>query len=79
MADADRLYRQILALDPRHADALHLLGTLGHRAGQMDAAIALIRQAIGIQGNVPIYHNNLANALKDKGQLDEALDIISAP
>ena len=28
LIDAEQLYRQILAINPRHADSLHLLGRL---------------------------------------------------
>ena len=45
-AEAEALYRQILAVEPRHPDALHLLGVIAHQVGRNDIAIDLIRQAI---------------------------------
>ena len=41
--------------------------------GKSDAAIASYRKAITLQPNSAQAHNNLGNALKDKGQLDEAI------
>jgi len=67
LAEAERLYRRILAVDPRHADSLHLLGVIAFHAGRPDAARALIEQAIGINAAVPEYFNNLGNVLKESG------------
>ena len=39
-ADAERLYRQILAADPGNPDALHLLGLLASQVGRHDLAAA---------------------------------------
>jgi predicted O-linked N-acetylglucosamine transferase (SPINDLY family) len=49
-----------------------MLGSLAHRAGQLDEAIALIGQAIGIRDEVAVYHFSLGNALLDRGRLDDA-------
>src|SRR5437867_1473861 len=34
LAEAEAIYRQILAVEPRHADALHLLGVIAHQVGR---------------------------------------------
>jgi protein O-GlcNAc transferase len=73
LAEAERIYRRILALQPNYADALHMLGVLEVHAGRLDAGIELIRQAITICSTRAIYYRNLGNVLKDKGQLDEAI------
>ena len=44
-AAATTLYREVLALDPRHADALFLLAVLERQAGRLEAAQALLMQA----------------------------------
>ena len=46
IAEAERLYRRILAADPDNAPALHLLGVVALQAGQFQAAVDLIGQAI---------------------------------
>jgi protein O-GlcNAc transferase len=72
LSEAERLYRQVLQADLRHADALHFLGVLAHQAGRNDAAVELIGKAIAQNGRVPAFHNNLGNALKAQGKFQEA-------
>jgi len=70
--EAERLYLRILQADPRHADALHFLGVLAHQIGHNDKAVDLIGRAIAQNSRVPAFHNNLGNALKAQGKLQEA-------
>jgi protein O-GlcNAc transferase len=70
--EAERLYREILQTDPRQADALHFLGVLALQTGRNDMAVDLIGRAIAQNGRVPAFHNNLGNALKAQGKLQEA-------
>ncbi|HWE74565.1 MAG TPA: tetratricopeptide repeat protein [Stellaceae bacterium] len=71
-AEAERLYRQILTRDPRHADSLHLLGVLAYQRGEPQIAIDLIARAIAINDAVPFFHNNRGLALVALGQIGEA-------
>jgi tetratricopeptide (TPR) repeat protein len=73
LREAEQLYRQILALQPEHADALHHLGLVAHRTGQIVSAVDLIRRAIALNPNLFGAHNNLGNALRDMGRLHEAM------
>jgi len=73
LAEADRIYRQILAQQPNHVDALHLLGTLAVQVGELDAGMELIRRAIRLKPDYAEPHSNLGIALKAKGQVDEAI------
>jgi tetratricopeptide (TPR) repeat protein len=72
MAQAEQLYRQILALDPNHVDALHMLGVLAYQAGRAEAAVDLIGRAIALNGANPSFHNNIGEALRYLGRFDEA-------
>ena len=72
LVEAEAIYRQILAVEPRHANALQLLGLIAHHMGRVDVAVDLITKAIAIIPNCPEAHYNLGNALIAKGQLDEA-------
>jgi len=69
---AERLYRHILAQQPRQPEALHLLGIIAQQTGRHAMAVDLIRQAIAVQPQAPEAYSNLGNALKDLGQLDAA-------
>jgi predicted O-linked N-acetylglucosamine transferase (SPINDLY family) len=73
LAEAEGIYRQILAVDPRNADALHLLGVLAHQMGKEEAAMGLIREAIALAPDVADYHFNLGEAHRLAGRLDEAV------
>lgn len=73
LAPAELLCRQILTVQPDHADALHLLGVLAIHAGRTDAGIELIQRAIQACKTNEYYYNNLGNALRASGRLDEAI------
>jgi len=44
--EAERLYNTILAVDPTHADALHLSGVLRHQQGQSAEGLRLVAAAL---------------------------------
>jgi tetratricopeptide (TPR) repeat protein len=72
LAEAQACYRRVLAAQPRHADALHLLGVASSQAGRSDLAVELIRQAIKQRGQ-PVFYFNLGNALRQQRQPNEAV------
>jgi thioredoxin-like negative regulator of GroEL len=43
-AAAKAMYQEVLALDPRHADALFLMGVLERQAGRLEEARRLLRE-----------------------------------
>lgn len=69
---AGDMYRQILAVDPEHADALHLSGLIAYQLGNNGSAVALIAQAIRIRPAEASYHYNLGVLLQAETQLDGA-------
>jgi predicted O-linked N-acetylglucosamine transferase (SPINDLY family) len=72
LTEAAQRYQRIIAADPRHADALHLLGVIAYQSGQFAPAVELTRRAIAVNPNVPDFHANLGHALRDTGDLAAA-------
>ena len=70
---AAAIYRQLLAENPAHADASHLLGLVYYRNKDFESAICLIRDAIARDPDNPIYHGNLGNVLRDAGRPTEGI------
>jgi tetratricopeptide (TPR) repeat protein len=70
--ESEQIYRQILAIDARHADSLHLLGMVAYQAGRHEIAVDRIVEAILIDGSIASYHSNLGTVLQAQGRLDEA-------
>jgi tetratricopeptide (TPR) repeat protein/ADP-heptose:LPS heptosyltransferase len=72
--EAIQCCRKALAIDPAHADTLHLMGLLSYDSGEYDHSIAWFAQAIG-QAPKPEYLNHLGAALQQLGRLEEALKV----
>jgi predicted O-linked N-acetylglucosamine transferase (SPINDLY family) len=72
LQQAEQLYRQILQADPRHADALHLLGVIACQVGRHDLGLEYIGQAISVNPYYGDFHRNLGVAYQELGRLDEA-------
>lgn len=73
LEQAELYYRQVLAIDPRNADAWHLLGVAAYQRGHREPAIAAFHRAIAINPTAASFHINLGIALKELGQLEEAI------
>ena len=69
---AEQLYREILLLDSRHVDALHLLGVVAYQLGRIDEAVGLIGEAIMLVCDEPTFYSNLGLAFRAQGKLEEA-------
>jgi tetratricopeptide (TPR) repeat protein len=72
LAEAEGIYRQVLAAQPQHGDALYLLGTLASQTGHLPEAIELLRRAVAANPMAAQYQSNLGQMLAASGQLDEA-------
>jgi Tfp pilus assembly protein PilF len=72
LADAERMYREILSVDPEQADSLHLLGMIAYQNGCHENAVELIGKAIAIKGKAATFHSNLGNVLQSQRKLAEA-------
>lgn len=73
LAEAEGLYRQVLALEPGNGDALQMLGILANQSGRPAEAVALLRRAVAANPKASGYHNNLGLVLTGAGLLDEGI------
>lgn len=73
LAQAETLYRETLALQGDHADALHLLGVIASEVGHPDIAVDLIDRAIACDRFNPVYHSNRGLALASLQRHEEAI------
>jgi protein O-GlcNAc transferase len=73
LAEAERHYRQIIALDPNHIASLLMLAAIGHETGHFTPALALTERALTLDPARPAAHYGRAMALQGLGRLDEAV------
>ncbi|HTV48193.1 MAG TPA: tetratricopeptide repeat protein [Phycisphaerae bacterium] len=72
LAEAEAIYRQLVAQQPDNADALHLLGAVAHQMGNNQLALELMERSIAINPSASFFHNNLGLVLKSLGHLERA-------
>ena len=72
LLDAAAIYQQVLARQPQHADARHLLGLICHQTGDGPRAIEHLTQAARLDPQNPAIHLNLGEAYRAQGRWDEA-------
>ncbi len=72
LSQAAQIYRQIVAADPKNAEALHLLGVVCLQLGQPRQAADWIERAVALQPGTSAYHANLGEVYRILGQLQQA-------
>lgn len=78
LEEAETLYLAILHVQPDHAIANHNMGLLAGQLGYHDAALPYLRKALQCSGDESYFHYSYANGLLQAGQLQQALEVISA-
>jgi predicted O-linked N-acetylglucosamine transferase (SPINDLY family) len=73
LAEAMRLYQDVLAADPRDFPARHLLGVIHAQQGKNEDALREIDAALTLKPDDAEAHLNRANVLKVMGRSEEAL------
>jgi tetratricopeptide (TPR) repeat protein len=73
LAAAEKLYRQILAADPRHFDTLHMLGILSAQQGREAEALEQLAAALAINPGDAKAWFNAANVQRSSARFAEAL------
>jgi predicted O-linked N-acetylglucosamine transferase (SPINDLY family) len=74
LPDAERLYKEVLAADPKNPQCLHLLGVLAHQTGRNEQALKLIRQSIALSPKIPQFHANLGRVLTALHRWEQATE-----
>lgn len=74
LAEAERIYQEILRADPNEPRALQLLGAIAHQMGKNDIAVDLFTKALAIKPDYVDACYNLGIALRELGELDKAAD-----
>ncbi len=73
LAEAEALYRDVLAQAPDHPQALHRLGLLAYQLGHLETAQELLNRAIEVDGTDASQHNDLGQIYQARGRLAEAV------
>ncbi|APA87424.1 tetratricopeptide repeat protein [Paraburkholderia sprentiae WSM5005] len=71
LLEAEEGYRRVLAHEPRHADALHLLGLVHASRRALPEAAALMQQAIAI-APCAVFFSNLGDVLRQQRLVADA-------
>lgn len=73
LAEAEGLYRQVLAIDGLQPDALHLLGLIASAVGKLAVAEGLVRLAVVLRPEAADPCYNLGNIRRRAERLDASL------
>jgi len=72
LAEAEQIYRQVLATDENQPDAWHLLGVSSYQTGEYGKALQYLAQAIRLRGDVALFHSHLGDVLRVLQRIPEA-------
>ncbi len=70
---AEQICRQIVEVDPDHAEALHLLGLISAQAGNSPLSVAYIKRALAVKPDWAVAHASLGNVFSMLKKQDDAV------
>ena len=73
LSRAEASYREVLRMDPRNADTLHLLGLLHHQQGKSEEGLRLVERGLKANPSFPAALNSKGLILSALGRPKEAL------
>jgi tetratricopeptide (TPR) repeat protein len=73
LAVAQQLAYSVVATEPRHAEALYMLGLIAWRTGNLGLAAEHLNRSLQLKPDSPDLANNLGIVLHELGQLDAAV------
>ena len=71
--EAEVAARQLVDANPRHVDAMNLLGVIAHDVGRNDLGVTWLQRAIRIDPSQAKLFNNLGECFRATGHADEAI------
>ena len=78
LAEAERLYRRVVASRPREANAHNLLGVVARQRGEARAALQHTARALALDPEAPVFLANHGGALAEAGELRDAVGFLRA-
>jgi predicted TPR repeat methyltransferase len=72
LEQAEPLYREVLAADPKNAPAMHYLGLLLHKRGENEEALKLLEESVRLDSKNAVFLNNLGGVQRLIGKFEEA-------
>jgi predicted O-linked N-acetylglucosamine transferase (SPINDLY family) len=73
LSEAERVYREVLEIDPRQCDALHLLGLIHYQCGAWPEALRDIDRSLALKPDFAAAHNSRAAVLNGLKRFEEAI------
>ncbi|HKA44817.1 MAG TPA: tetratricopeptide repeat protein [Burkholderiales bacterium] len=74
LREAEQIYREILAAEPNHVDALHLLAIVMLQTARPESAVELLHRLISMDSRNGDAYYNLGYALFSTGRVAEAVE-----
>ncbi len=74
LAQAEKIYRQVLQADSTNAEVLYLLGMIAGQTGEYEIAIGFLQSAIQSNSTVSLFYYHLGNALMAQQRVAEAIE-----
>lgn len=76
--EAEQLWKQVLALDPKHPQALYSIGVHAFRRGQLAEALQALQAAHAVAPRDPVVLLSVARVLREQGDSSGELKAIDA-
>lgn len=73
LQQAEKLYKEILSVQPDNINALHFLGIVCYQTKNYDLAVEYIGKALQLNPTYVDAYNNLGLALQETGRINEAI------
>ncbi|MBF0194799.1 MAG: tetratricopeptide repeat protein [Magnetococcales bacterium] len=75
--ETDKLCTAIIQSEPKHVDAINLLGVVAQKVNRHELAIEFFKKAIKIDGNIALLYYNLGTSLYPLGRSQEAIQALN--